>query len=215
MYGAFIGLGLYFAIIRVFTDEYKDKDDTNKTPETEIEKVSYCYGVNVATYFQSQGLDSVLVSDIFYKAFTDVFNKDTLDISIEDGEKILMAYFDKIEEEKKEKELSENRKLIKESNGGEIILSSGLKLMIIEDKDGLSPQLSDTVTTEILITDIDGNILQEVPESQTVMLSEFPIPILIEGIHLMSLGDKWKLTVPAGVIAEGAVIFQIELLGIN
>ena len=134
---------------------------------------------------------------------------------MEDGEKILMAYFDKIEEEKKEKELSENRKLIKESNGGEIILSSGLKLMIIEDKDGLSPQLSDTVTTEILITDIDGNILQEVPESQTVMLSEFPIPILIEGIHLMSLGDKWKLTVPAGVIAEGAVIFQIELLGIN
>ena len=68
-------------------------------PETEIEKVSYIYGVDIANYFQKQGLDSMLDLELFNKAFVDVFNKDSLDISKEDGEKILMAYFEKVTNE--------------------------------------------------------------------------------------------------------------------
>ena len=141
-----------------------DNDDVNKILETEIEKVSYSFGLGYAFSLKNQGMDTIINSDIFCKAFRDVFQNDSLDISKEDGERILDEYFVKLQQEIIDKQLSENRKLIKESNGGEIILSSGLKIMIIEDKDGLSPQLSDTVTTEILITDLDGKILQEFPE---------------------------------------------------
>ena len=194
-----------------------DNDAVNKIPETEIEKVSYSFGLGYAFSLKNQGMDTIIDLDIFSKAFRDVFHNDSLDISKEDGEKILDEYFVKLQKEIIDKQLSENRKLIKESNGGEIILSSGLKIMIIDDKDGLSPQLSETVSLELLITDIDGNILQEFPEPQTFILSEFPVPILIEAIQLMSLGDKWSLTIPPE-LANGSgesVIFQLEILGIN
>lgn len=194
-----------------------DNDAVNKIPETEIEKVSYSFGLRYALSLKNQGMDTIIDSDIFCKAFQDVFQNDSLDISKEEGEKILDEYFVKLQQEIIDKQLSENRKLIKESNGGEIILSSGLKIMIIEDKDGLSPQLSETVSLELLITDIDGNVLQEFPEPQTFVLSEFPVPILVEAIQLMSLGDKWNLTIPPE-LANGSgeiVIFQVELFAIN
>ena len=114
------------------------------------------------------------------------------------------------------RQLSENRTLIAESQDGEIILASGLKIMIIESKDGLSPQLSDTVTTEILIKSLDGNILQEFPEPQTFVLSQV-FPGLTEGIQLMSVGDKWNLTIPPE-LANGngeTIIFEVKLLKIN
>ena len=193
-----------------------DNDTVNKIPETEIEKVSYSFGLGYAFSLKNQGMDTIIDLDIFCKAFRDVFQNDSLDISKEDGEKILDEYFVKLQQEIIDKQLSENRKLIKESNGGEIILSSGLKIMIIEDKDGLSPQLSDTITTEILITDLDGKILQEFPEPQTFVLSQV-FPGLTEGIQLMNIGDKWKLTIPPE-LANGSgetVIFQVELLEIN
>ena len=181
------------------------------------EHLSYISVSPLVSFFKSQGMDTIIDLDLFCKAFRNVFQNDSLDISKEDGEKILDEYFVKLQQEIIDKQLFENRKLIKESNGGEIILASGLKIIIIEDKDGLSPQLSETVTLEILITDIDGNVLQEFPEPQTFVLSEFPVPILVEAIQLMSLGDKWNLTIPPE-LSNGsgeAVIFEVELLGIN
>ena len=47
-------------------------DATNKTPETEMEKVSYSLGVNVATGVKAQGLDTIDANAVA-KAFKDVF----------------------------------------------------------------------------------------------------------------------------------------------
>ena len=193
-----------------------DNNDLNKIPETEIEKVSYSFGLGYAFSLKNQGMDTIIDLDIFCKAFQDVFQNDSLDISKEEGEKILDEYFVKKKQDIIDKQLSENRKLIKESNGDEIILASGLKIMIIEDKDGLSPQLSDTVTAEMQIGLLSDSILQKLPEPQTFPLSQV-FPGLTEGIQLMNIGDKWKLTIPPE-LANGSgetVIFQVELLGIN
>ena len=62
-----------------------------KIPETEIEKVSYSLGVNVATTVKSQGIKEIDI-DAMSKAFNDVFEKNDLDISEEEGLKILQEY---------------------------------------------------------------------------------------------------------------------------
>ena len=53
---------------------------TDKTPETEIEKVSYSLGINVATGVKAQGLDTIDANAVA-KAFKDVFEGNDLDIS--------------------------------------------------------------------------------------------------------------------------------------
>ena len=61
------------------------------------------------------------------------------------------------------------------------------------------------------------DIIESCIHFQTFVLSEFPVPILVEAIQLMSLGDKWNLTIPPE-LSNGsgeAVIFEVELLGIN
>ena len=69
---------------------------TNKTPATEIEKVSYSYGVVIASQVMSQGFDSLDVNALA-KGCSDVLVGDSLDISEEDGMKLLQEYFGKLQ----------------------------------------------------------------------------------------------------------------------
>ena len=71
-------------------------DATNKTPETEMEKVSYSLGVNVATGVKAQGLDTIDANAVA-KAFNDVFKGNELDISEEESMEVLQAYFGKLQ----------------------------------------------------------------------------------------------------------------------
>lgn len=193
-----------------------EKEDINRTIETQIDSLSYSFGLEYAFNLKNQGMDTIIDVNLFCEAFRNIFQNDSLYISKEDGGKILGEYFIKTKQDIIDKQLSKNRQLIKESNGDEIILASGLKIMIIEDKDGLSPQLTDTVTAEMQIGLLSDSILQKLPEPQTFPLS-LVFPGLTEGIQLMSIGDKWKLTLPPELAAGNGetMIFEIELLGIN
>ena len=63
-----------------------------KTPETEMEKVSYSLGVNVATGVKAQGLETLDINAIS-KAMSDVFDGNDLDISEEESMQVLQDYF--------------------------------------------------------------------------------------------------------------------------
>ena len=58
--------------------------NTYKKPETEMEKVSYSLGVNMASSVKSQGLETI-DADAVAKAFNDVFQGNDLDISEEES----------------------------------------------------------------------------------------------------------------------------------
>ena len=75
------------------------KKDTYKTPETEMEKISYSLGLNMATGLKMQGLDSIDVN-AFAKAFKDVFEGNDLDISEEESKTILNTFSEKLQAEK-------------------------------------------------------------------------------------------------------------------
>ena len=78
------------------------KKDTYKTPETEMEKISYSLGLNMATGLKMQGLDSIDVN-AFAKAFKDVFEGNDLDISEEESKTILNTFSEKLQAEKSAK----------------------------------------------------------------------------------------------------------------
>ena len=65
-----------------------------KTPETEMEKVSYSLGVNMASSVKQQGMETIEAQAVA-KAFTDVFEGNDLDISEEESMTILQDFFGK------------------------------------------------------------------------------------------------------------------------
>tara|TARA_B100001741_G_C16378679_1_gene516734 strand:+ start:73 stop:750 length:678 start_codon:yes stop_codon:yes gene_type:complete len=203
--------------------------NTYKTPETEMEKVSYSLGVNMASSVKSQGLDTVDANAVA-KAFEDVFQENDLDISEEESMKILQEYFGKLQAEKSAKAneagaayLAENK--IKE---GVITTESGLQYEILVSGNGAKPTTNDQVTVHYHGMLTDGTVFDSSIERGSP--ATFGVTQVIKGwteaLQLMSVGDKWKLTIPAnlaygdqgagGMIGPGAtLIFEVELLGIN
>jgi len=108
-------------------------------------------------------------------------------------------------------------------NAPVVTTQSGLKYAVIKDGgEGDSPTVNSTVTVHYHGTTLDGEVFDSsVLRDETI---EFPLRNLVvgwqEGIPLMQVGDKYRLTVPA-VLAYGEsgrhslsgkdLVFDIEL----
>lgn len=116
--------------------------------------------------------------------------------------------------------LEENKK-----KEGVIVTDSGLQYRVIESGDGATPQASDIVTVHYAGRLVDGTEFDS--SYKRGAPAQFPAGRLIQGwteaLLLMSVGDKWELTIPSdiaygeagagGVIPGGAtLVFDIELL---
>ena len=205
-------------------------DNANyKTPETEMEKVSYSLGVNVATGVKAQGLETLDINAIS-KAMSDVFEGNDLDISEEESMEILQEYFGKIAAEKQAKASEAGSAFLAENaaKDGVVTTDSGLQYEILASGNGDKPNATDQVTVHYhgMLTDgtvFDSSIDRGEPATFPV---NGVIPGWIEALQLMSVGDKWKLTIPSnlaygdrgagGLIGPGAtLVFEVELLKIN
>ena len=105
---------------------------------------------------------------------------------------------------------------------------SGLQYKVITSGDGEKPTAADQVTVHYHGMLTDGTVFDSsVDRGQP---ASFGVTQVIKGwteaLQLMSVGDKWKLTIPAnlaygdqgygGMIGPGAtLVFEVELLGIN
>jgi len=202
---------------------------TYKTPETEMEKVSYSLGVNVATGVKAQGLETLDVNAIS-KAITDVFEGNDLDISEEESMRVLQEYFGKIAAEKQAKASETGSEFLAENaaKDGVITTESGLQYEILSSGDGAKPIVTDQVTVHYHGMLTDGTVFDSSVDRGEP--ATFPANGVIQGwveaLQLMSVGDKWKLTIPSnlaygdrgagGLIGPGAtLIFEVELLKIN
>ena len=202
---------------------------TDKTPETEMEKVSYSLGVNVATGVKAQGLDTIDANAVA-KAFNDVFEGNDLDISEEESMKVLQDYFGKLQAAKQAESSEAGSAYLAENAAkkGVITTESGLQYEVLTTGTGATPTADDQVTVHYhgMLTDgtvFDSSVDRGEPAQFGVTQV---IPGWIEALQLMSVGDKWKLTIPSelaygdrgagGLIGPGAtLVFEVELLGIN
>ncbi|WP_124642948.1 FKBP-type peptidyl-prolyl cis-trans isomerase [Amniculibacterium aquaticum] len=107
-------------------------------------------------------------------------------------------------------------------------LESGLQYEILVDAEGDKPKATDTVKCHYHGTTIKGEVFDSsVKRGQP---ASFPLNRVIsgwtEGLQLMSVGSKWKFTIPPHLAygdqqiskeigPNSTLIFEVELLGIN
>ena len=202
---------------------------TDKIPETEMEKVSYSLGVNVATGVKAQGLDTIDANAVA-KAFNDVFEGNDLDISEEESMKVLQDYFGKLQAAKQAESIEAGSAYLAENAAkkGVVTTESGLQYEVLTTGTGATPTADDQVTVHYhgMLTDgtvFDSSVERGEPAQFGVTQV---IPGWTEALQLMSVGDKWKLTIPSelaygdrgagGLIGPRAtLVFEVELLKIN
>ena len=117
---------------------------------------------------------------------------------------------------------------LKDQGGKSQTLASGLVYQSLKEGTGASPKATDTVRVHYHGTLADGKVFDS--SVQRGQPAEFPlnrvIPCWTEGVQMMKVGGKAKLTCPpqiaygargaAGVIPPNATLtFEVELLGIK
>jgi FKBP-type peptidyl-prolyl cis-trans isomerase FklB len=204
-------------------------DNTYKKPETEMEKISYSLGVNMASSVKSQGLDSIDANAVA-KAFNDVFQGNDLDVSEEESMTILQEFFGKLQAEKSAKANEVGTAYLAENAAkkGVKTTESGLQYEVLFSGNGAKPTTNDQVTVHYHGMLTDGTVFDSSVDRGEP--AKFGVTQVIKGwteaLQLMSVGDKWKLTIPSdlaygdqgagGMIGPGAtLVFEVELLGIN
>ena len=196
---------------------------------TEMEKVSYSLGVNVAKSVKNQGLESI-DSEAIAQAFTDVFEGNELKISEQESNIILQDYFGKIAKEAKSANVEAGEKFLAENakRDGVTTTATGLQYEVLVEGSGDSPKETDQVTVHYHGTLIDGTVFDSSVERGQP--ATFPVNGVIAGwveaLQLMNPGAKYKLFIPSNLAygergAGGSIgpnatlIFEVELISIG
>lgn len=193
-----------------------------------IDSLSYAMGVQVASYYKSQGIDQVNIN-MLAKAYDDVFNNKPLNLSAEMSNLTIQQKLQEFASKKAQQEkivgaqfLAENKK-----KAGVIELPSGLQYQVITMGNGEKPVDGQTVKVHYHGTLIDGTVFDSsVERGQPLDLNvNGVIAGWTEALKMMPVGSKWKLFIPSnlaygdrgagGKIKPGStLIFDVELISI-
>lgn len=198
--------------------------------KTDLEKVSYCFGVNIAQNMKQQGMHE-LEAEFLAKGLIDFLSENSLGVPAEEVQGILQDYFQKLQEKQFAKNIEEGKAFLAENAKREevTVLTSGLQYEVIKEGNGDKPKATDKVTTHYHGTLINGDVFDS--SVQRGEPATFPVNGVIQGwveaLQLMPVGSKWKLYIPSE-LAYGAnphpggpiephatLIFDIELISIN
>ena len=196
----------------------------------QMDTLSYSVGVVISKNLKSQGI-SELDLESFNKAIQDVFNGDSMQMSLEEANQNVQDYMS-------EKKAAANERVIKE--GAQYLINnkerpevrvteSGLQYEILTKGTGeVNPTLMDKVKVHYHGTLIDGTVFDSsVDRGEPI---EFPlngvIPGWQEGVQLMTVGAKFRFVIPyslaygergAGPVIKpfSTLIFEVELLEIQ
>jgi FKBP-type peptidyl-prolyl cis-trans isomerase FklB len=197
--------------------------------KNEIDSVSYSLGVNIGENIKAQFPNLDLKN--FEVGIEDVLNdKKQPKVEGADAQKIIQAYFTKLQAKANEEKIEAGKKFLEENSKRDevITLESGLQYEVLKAAEGAKPTSNDQVTTHYHGTLIDGTVFDSSVERGEP--ATFPVNGVIKGwteaLQLMSVGAKWRLYVPSdlayGERGAGAqigphttLIFDVELLKIN
>ena len=194
----------------------------------ELDKVSYCFGLSIASNLLSSGVNTIN-TEAFVDAIKTVYAGQMPEIKPEEANQILQDYFNKLQNErgKAAKEAGEQFLKDNKSKEGVVTLESGLQYKVISTGNGAIPKSSDTVKCHYEGRLINGAVFDS--SIRRGEPAEFPVNGVIAGwveaLQLMPVGSKWQLYIPSDLAygPHGAgqaigpnetLIVDIELLDI-
>ena len=201
--------------------------------KTEVDKVSYIIGTQIARNFKSQDIE-VNLEPLMW-GLQDALADKELALSQEQTQQIYTKFQQQMmakQAAKKAKEAADNLakgKAFLEQNKtkeGVKALPSGLQYKVITEGTGKTPTADDKVRTHYRGTLIDGTEFDS--SYKRNQPAEFGVKGVIRGwteaLQLMKEGAKWELYIPAdlaygergrpGIPPNSVLIFEIELLEI-
>jgi FKBP-type peptidyl-prolyl cis-trans isomerase FklB len=203
------------------------------TFKTEMDKVSYAIGTQLAQNFKKQSVEIKIES--FVRGIKDVMAGRQLALTQEEMKVVMTSFSQRMRTQQQEKQKAEAAKSLAvgkaflAANGkkeGVKTLPSGLQYKVIKKGTGKTPTAEDKVKTHYSGKLIDGTEFDSSYKRKKP--AEFPVKGVIKGwteaLQLMKEGGKWELYIPAdlaygergnrNIPGNSALIFEIELLEI-
>jgi FKBP-type peptidyl-prolyl cis-trans isomerase len=201
--------------------------------KTELEKVSYIIGTQIAQNFKSQDIEVNL--DSLMMGLKDALEGRKLVLSQSEMQQVYARFQQQMREKQAAKRAEEAAKNLaagtayleaNKAKEGVKVLPSGLQYKVITEGTGNTPTADDKVKTNYRGTLIDGTEFDSSYKRNKP--AEFAVKGVIKGwteaLQLMKEGSKWELYIPAslaysergrpGIPANSTLIFEIELLEI-
>lgn len=201
--------------------------------KTELEKVSYIIGTQIAGTFKTQDIEVNL--DSLLLGLKDALEGKQLALSQSEMKVVYTRFQQQMKAKqaaKQAKEAAENLAAgtafleANKAKEGVKVLPSGLQYKVITEGTGNTPTADDKVKTHYRGTLIDGTEFDSSYKRNKP--AEFPVKGVIKGwteaLQLMKEGGNWELYIPAnlaygergrpGIPANSTLIFEIELLEI-
>jgi FKBP-type peptidyl-prolyl cis-trans isomerase FklB len=194
-----------------------------------MDKISYALGLSVGHNLLGSGVKEINAED-FARALKAVVSQEKFEMTIEEAQKVINTFFEKLERKKYEKNIADGKAFL-EANAkipGVVTLPSGLQYCILQEGKGEKPSETDTVNCHYHGTLMDGTVFDSSVQRGTP--ASFGVNQVIQGwveaLQLMPVGSKWRLFIPSELAygAQGAgqligphttLIFDVELLGID
>ncbi len=202
--------------------------------ETELAKVSYVLGMDIANRLKS--LETDIDLDLFCRGLRDKYADEDVLVTSEQASKIQQDFFTRLQAERarKQRELADKNKkegdeflaANKEKEGVQTT-DSGLQYMVLKEGDGPKATARDRVKVHYRGTFIDGTEFDSSYKRDEP--STFGVRGVIkgwtEGLQLMNVGSKYRFFIPPDLAygprgsrnnigPNATLIFEIELLEI-
>jgi FKBP-type peptidyl-prolyl cis-trans isomerase len=208
--------------------------DTNAAKlDSDKEKLSYIFGVQVGQNMMAEGVDLEL--DAFTAGVADMFAGKQPQLDQATAEKIISEFQQKKAQEMAAimNEKQEQAKAYMEENAkqdGVVTTESGLQYKILSEGDGATPTDKDKVIAHYKGTLIDGTTFDSSYDRGEP--ATFPVTGVIQGwqevLQMMKEGSKWQIVVPSELAygprgaGQGSpigpnetLLFDIELIAIT
>jgi FKBP-type peptidyl-prolyl cis-trans isomerase FklB len=201
--------------------------------KTEMEKVSYIIGTQIARNFKAQDVEVNL--DALMMGLKDALEGKELALSQSEMQKVYTRFQQQMRAKQAAKRAEEAAKNLaagkafleaNKAKEGVKVLPDGLQYKIITEGTGATPTADDKVKTNYRGTLIDGTEFDSSYKRNRP--AEFTVKGVIKGwteaLQLMKVGAKWELYIPPdlaygergrpGIPPNSTLIFEIELLDI-
>lgn len=200
-----------------------------QTLSSKVDSLSYGIGVMMGQNMKKEGVKTLNTAAVS-QGIMDVFADRELAIDEKSATRLYRDAMTEAKEMKSQDVILAGQAFLAENGErpGVTTTSSGLQYEVLQTGSGPKPSSSDKVTTHYHGMLIDGTVFDSSVERGEPL--SFPVGGVIKGwqeaLQLMSVGDKWRLTVPydlaygpagagASIPPYATLIFEVELLEIN